>query len=206
MVQPGYGETWVHPEELDAMVPDAHDLLGDPVTKAAVYDLEQGLQMIAVQRLLPQVLARDIPLRDLLSEWFVRDLHAELYGDLWQWAGRYRLRDTNIGIAPALIGMEMKGALDTILWRFEHTDDLTPRDLGIAVHCEVVRIHPFVDGNGRATRLLADLVYASAQEGDALRQFDWAIDKPEYIRLLQEYDQHRNIADLAAFIPVREVD
>ncbi|WP_251981929.1 Fic family protein [Mycobacterium tuberculosis] len=39
-----------------------------------------------------------------------------------------------------------------------HTDDWTGRQLGIVVHADLVRIHPFTDGNGRTTRLLADLV------------------------------------------------
>ena len=52
-----------------------------------------------------------------------------------------------------MIGMELKGALDTILWRFENTDDLSPRELGIAVHCEVVRIHRIsVAASGAADR------------------------------------------------------
>ncbi|MFF5083844.1 Fic family protein [Actinoplanes sp. NPDC000266] len=38
----------------------------------------------------------------------------------------------------------------------------TPRELGIAAHAEIVRIRPFADGNGRSTRLLADLVFIAA--------------------------------------------
>ncbi|MBL7325420.1 Fic family protein, partial [Escherichia coli] len=48
-------------------------------------------------------------------------------------------------------------------YRWVHTDDWTGRQLGIVVHADLVRIHPFTDGNGRTTRLLADLVYATVQ-------------------------------------------
>lgn len=76
----------------------------------------------------------------------------------------------------------------------------TPRQLGIAVHAEVVRVHPFVDGNGRATRLLADLAFLAAQDGDVVEVYDWHLDKRTYIDLLREYDQHRDVSDLASFI------
>ncbi len=41
---PDYGETPIFDEELDALVPEVRALLGDPITKAAVYDLEQAIQ------------------------------------------------------------------------------------------------------------------------------------------------------------------
>lgn len=62
--------------------------------------------------------------------------------------------------------------MDTIRYRWEHTSDWTARELGIIVHAEVVRIHPFVDDNGRSTRLLADLVFMAAQESEQTQQYD----------------------------------
>ncbi|MFT4136632.1 Fic family protein [Microbacterium sp.] len=73
--------------------------------------------------------------------------------------------------------------------------------LGIAVHAETVRVHPFVDGNGRSTRLL---VFFAAQPDDApIEEYDWVIDKGEYLRLLREHQVTRDPVPLAAFIPVR---
>lgn len=82
-----------------------------------------------------------------------------------------------------------------------HTDDWTGRQLGIVVHADLVRIHPFTDGNGRTTRLLADLVYATVQNPTEL-QYDWELDK----LLLRGYDRDRDIAALAAFIGVRPIE
>ena len=67
-------------------------------------------------------------------------------GDIWTWARRFRRRELNIGVAPKQIAVELRGSLDTIRHRWRHTDDWTPRELGVAVHAETVRIHPFVDG------------------------------------------------------------
>ncbi len=82
---------------------------------------------------------------------------------------------------------------------------MTPRALGIAAHAALVHIHPFVDGNGRVTRLLADLVFLAAQDDDLVLAYDWDIDRRSYIRLLGEYDMTRNPLPLVKFIPVVEL-
>ncbi|MBO0879379.1 MAG: Fic family protein [Mycobacterium sp.] len=51
-----------------------------------------------------------------------------------------------------------------ICYRWQHTSDWRLRQLGIAGHAETVRIHPFTNGNGCSTRLLAGLVFMAAQE------------------------------------------
>ncbi|MGK2853628.1 MAG: hypothetical protein ACSLE3_05885 [Microbacteriaceae bacterium] len=84
---PGYGETPVSGDELDALLPSARELLGAPITLAAVYDLEQAVQ-----------------------------------------------------------------------------------------------------------------------DGEAIRQYDWEIDKTRYISLLRKYDASRDIRELAAFIPIRQLE
>jgi fido (protein-threonine AMPylation protein) len=200
---PGYGETPVPDDELAWLLPDIRDLLGEPVTKAAIYDLEQALQAQTTEQLTSRVLAGSLPLDELLSDHFVRELHKKIYGDVWAWAGRFRKLELNIGVSPSQIAMDLRNSLDTIRWRWEQTDDWSPRVLGIAVHADTVRIHPFTDGNGRTTRLLADLVFIAAQAGEELEQYDWNIDKRRYIGLLREYDAHRNPQGLAEFVEVQ---
>lgn len=80
---------------------------------------------------------------------------------------------------------------------------LTARQLGVATHAELVRIHPFSDGNGRVTRLMADLVFAAAQQLPHTQEYDWDLDKTEYIRLLRAYDLNRDPIPLSEFISVR---
>lgn len=60
------------------------------------------------------------------------------------------------------------------------------------MHAETVRIHPFIDGNGRTTRLLADLVFLAAQGDESPEPYDWAVDKDRYIALLREYNRPRS--------------
>lgn len=132
-----------------------------PITRAAVYDLEQGLQDRVFDELMPSALDGSLPLDELLSDYFVRNLRGRMFGPVWNWAGRWRRLELNVGVAPEQIAVDLRSALDSIAYRWEHTNDWTPWQLGIVVHAETVRIHPFVDGNGRTTRFLADLVFAA---------------------------------------------
>jgi fido (protein-threonine AMPylation protein) len=109
------------------------------------------------------------------------------------------------GVAPERIAIELRTALENIGYRWEHTADWTPRELGIVAHAEAVRIHPFTDGNGRTTRLLADLVFITAQD-PAEFQYNWDVDKRRYIELLRDFDQNRDVTDLAAFIGIEPIE
>lgn len=200
---PGYGETPVSDEDLEALLPVTRALLGEPLTKATVYDLEQAIQDQIAEELLIAVLEGALPVADLLTDVFLRELHRRLYGEIWTWAGAFRPRELNIGVAPEQIAMELRGSLETLRYRWEHADNCTARELGIATHAEGVRIHPFTDGNGRATRLHADLVFLSAQDAETPQLYDWQLGKRTYIDLLREYDRHHDPRELAAFIGTR---
>ncbi|MCJ1706188.1 Fic family protein [Microbacterium sp. VKM Ac-2923] len=206
MLNPAYGETPLDADEADALTSTARAMLGDDPDKADVYAIEQDISDEVGIVLLQEILDGGLGLTEMFDDQFVRRLHRTLYGDIWQWAGTYRLTEKSVGIDPAYIAVELRQSLDSIAYRWSHTNDWSPRELGIAVHAEVVRIHPFVDGNGRATRLLADLVHTAAQgESDSFFVYDWDVDKRAYIDLLRSYDVSRNSGPLAAFIPVTEV-
>ena len=152
-LSPGYGHTPSAYEALEQLTGEARATLGpEQISKAAVYDLEQAVQDEVAEQLLGQVVAGSLRLGYLLTDSFVRQLHRSLYGDIWRWAGVYRTLELNIGIAPEQIAAELRASVETLHYRWEHTSDWTGRQLGIAAHAETVRIHPFTDGNGRATR------------------------------------------------------
>jgi fido (protein-threonine AMPylation protein) len=204
-LEPGYGETPIPGDELAALLPHVIDTLTAPITRADIYDLETAVLQDVTETQLAAAIDGSLTLDDLLNEYFLRDLHTQLYGDIWTWAGRLRQREVNIGVAPEQIAVELRTVMGNISYRWEHTTDWTPRQLGIAVHAETVRVHPFTDGNGRTTRLLADLVFIAAQD-DAELQYNWDIDKRGYVHLLREFDRHRNVTDLATFIGVQPIE
>lgn len=206
-LEPDYGGTLLSYEEAEALTPEARTLLGDPIRKADLYDLEQRIQVEVADEWWGNLLNLNVPVRDLLNDHFARDLHRRLYAPVWEWGGRQRSRETNIGIAPEHITVEMRNALDDLSYQWEHQTGIDARTLGIATHAALVRIHPFVDGNGRVTRLLADLVYLAAQTGwEPIHAYDWEIDRSTYIRLLRKYDTTRGPSALAEFIPVLNLE
>ena len=87
---------------------------------------------------------------------FLFELHRRMFGDVWKWAGTQRRRVTNIGVEPAQIVTVTKQALDDAVWW--HRQDVFDVDERAArIHGRLVAVHPFPNGNGRCTRLLADL-------------------------------------------------
>jgi fido (protein-threonine AMPylation protein) len=44
----------------------------------------------------------------LLDDLMMRNLHRDMYGDVWRWAGKYRSRDLNIGIAFEQVATRVK--------------------------------------------------------------------------------------------------
>lgn len=69
-------------------------------------------------------------------------------------------------------------------------------------HHELVKIHPFVDGNGRTTRLFADLLLASLN--DPPQVFNWQ-DTPEYVPLLRVADITLDYAALVDHVGTRAI-
>ena len=97
--------------------------------------------------------------RNLLTEEFLRQLHRRLFGNVWSWAGDFRRTERNIGIDPVWISVELGKVLDDARYWTEH-ETFPPDEIAVRLHHRLVTIHPFPNGNGRTTRLMADLVVA----------------------------------------------
>ena len=93
---------------------------------------------------------------DILTDDFVRTLHRRLFGEVWDWAGTYRLREKNIGIEPYQISMQLRILLDDArFWAKSGTFD--PLEAGARFHHRMVQIHLFPNGNGRHARIATDI-------------------------------------------------
>lgn len=88
---------------------------------------------------------------------FVISLHKALFGDVWEWAGTFRLRELNIGVDPLKISTDLHDFLeDAKCWiEFKHFDHL---ELSARIQHRLVQIHPFANGNGRHSRVFTDVV------------------------------------------------
>lgn len=97
----------------------------------------------------------------LLDDMTLRVIHKEMFGDVWEWAGAYRRLMTNIGVMPEQVPVRTRElCLNTrVMAEFCDRDNAWDCDeLACRFHWELVRVHPFLNGNGRHARMVADLL------------------------------------------------
>lgn len=96
----------------------------------------------------------------ILTEKFIKDLHKKMYNDVWKWAGEFRKTDKNIGIKWTQIGLELKNLIDDTKYWIENKT-YSPEEIAIRFKHRIVAIHCFPNGNGRHSRLMADIIMES---------------------------------------------
>jgi Fic-DOC domain mobile mystery protein B len=139
--------------------------------------------------------------RDPLSEKFVKDLHRRMLGDVWRWAGKFRTSARNIGIDYWQIPVALRQLLDDAKAWIEY-GTYAPDEIAVRFHHRLVQIHPFPNGNGRHSRLMADLL--AMQLGR--ERFSWGrgslrtagAARARYVEALRAADDH-DIAPLLVF-------
>lgn len=101
--------------------------------------------------------SRAVQAIDLLNDDFAKSLHKQMFGDVWSWAGTHRQRESNLGVTPHQIQTDLRTLLDDARYWLKHRT-YERDELAVRVHHRLVAIHPFPNGNGRHTRLMADLL------------------------------------------------
>lgn len=154
------GATPLDDEDLDGLIPDFVATRGD-LNLVEFENIARALPWAHDQ-------ARQGGPKAVLRHSFIFDVHKRMFGDVWRWAGTQRRRGTNIGVEPYLIAERVTQAVGDAVWW--HDNSVYGSDeLAIRLHHRLVVVHPFPNGNGRCTRLMADLYLASIKA----RGFDW---------------------------------
>ena len=107
--------------------------------------------------------------KDILTDDFAIELHRRLFGDVWEWAGRYRKTGKNIGVDPVQIAVQLRGAMADAQYWVDHRT-YQPVEAAARLHHRVVFVHPFSNGNGRHARIMADAVLEKIYDANAI---DW---------------------------------
>jgi Fic-DOC domain mobile mystery protein B len=114
-------------------------------------------EQLNIEQAIQWTFGKKVYANDLLSEKFIKDLHKRMYGDVWKWAGSFRNTEKNLGIKSFLISVQLKQLLDRALFWYEN-NIFTPDEMAVRFKHELVSIHCFANGNGRHSRLMADLI------------------------------------------------
>lgn len=139
--------------------------------------------------------------KEIFGEVFLRQLHKQMFGETWKWAGNFRKSDKNIGVDWIHVSIELKKLLDDVRYQVEH-GTFPADEIAVRFHHRLVAIHPFPNGNGRHARMMADLLV----ERLGKPRFSWGsqslVDandtRKNYIAALQAADM-RDIAPLLGF-------
>ncbi len=119
-------------------------------------ELDQ-FEQLNIQKATQWTLTRKFSKRDILTEDFVKRVHKKMYGDVWAWAGEFRKTNKNLGVNWPLVAMQLRQLLqDCTYWIDQGT---YPADeAAVRFKHRLVSIHCFSNGNGRHSRLMADIV------------------------------------------------
>ena len=147
-------------------------------------------ELILLEKLYNAILLQDFPDRALtvadLKTW-----HRRWLGNIYDWAGEERSVNLSkdefpfaaAGQIPKLLADFQRLCLD----RFtpcHNLDDESIIDAIATTHVEFILVHPFREGNGRLSRLLADVMATQAGFGP-LDYSAWDADKEAYFAAIQ---------------------
>jgi len=110
-----------------------------------------------------------------LLESTILGLHKRMFDRTWEWAGRYRTSDKNIGVYWAEIGVEVRKFVGDAVYGLAHAVSSVD-EAAARLHHRLVLIHPFPNGNGRHARLWCDLLLR--QNGRPM--FSWRSDELDW--------------------------
>ena len=138
----------------------------------------------------------------LTSDAYLARLHKRMFGDVWSWAGKWRSSETNIGVPPHEIAVRLRQFLGDVAYWLAH-ESYPAGELPVRYHHGLVQIHPFANGNGRHTRLAADLMCRQL----GIAPFTWGRDsldaagatRQTYLSALRAADQY-DFGPLLAFV------
>jgi len=114
-------------------------------------------EQLGVEKANEWLLTRKLSISKILTEEFVKDLHKRMFSDIWKWAGEFRKTNKNIGVDKIMIGIELKKLLDDCTYWIEKKV-FSEDEIAIRLSHRMVSIHPFANGNGRHSRLIADVL------------------------------------------------
>ncbi len=133
-------------------------------------------------------------------DWLFR-LHYEMLHEVWEWAGKPRTRELNIGVTWSDVPQQL-GALVLDLETWCESSQVSLIEQSARLHHRAVWIHPFYNGNGRWARMLAG-IWLRLHSGPLLNWPEEHIEEASIIR--DEYLATLRKADEGNFAPLTEL-
>ncbi len=138
------GATPLDADELASLIP-RHITAQAELNEWEQLNIEQGEAWARRQR------------KNILDETFVRELHRQMFGETWSWAGSFRKSNKNIGVEWQQVAVKLRDLINDARYQIDHAI-YPPDEIATRFHRRLVAIHPFPNGNGRHARTMADLL------------------------------------------------
>lgn len=151
------------------------------------------LEQLNIEKAIKWLIGRKFSAEEVLSEAFMKKLHKKMFGDVWKWAGKFRQSEKNIGVKWITIGREVKVLCDDALFWIMH-ETFPKAEIALRFKHRLVSIHCFPNGNGRHSRIMADVLM---EKVFTLPAFSWSAgdlvsastERQLYIAALRAADQ-----------------
>jgi len=145
-------------EYIDGQTPlDEHEIEGLLIPAIATRGELDEFEQQNIEQAVQWVLMRSFKAELIFTEEFIREVHKRMYGQVWKWAGEIRKTNKNIGVDKWQINTELKHLVaDAAYWIENKT--YTPEEIAMRFKHRIVSIHCFANGNGRHSRLMADII------------------------------------------------
>jgi Fic-DOC domain mobile mystery protein B len=125
-------------------------------TRGELDEFEQANIQEAIEWTLKNKFTKD----EILTEDFVLLVHKKMFYEVWEWAGSKRKTNKNIGVDKFQISTELKILVeDCTYWVDNKT--FSSDEIAIRFSHRLVKIHVFPNGNGRHSRLMADILISN---------------------------------------------
>jgi Fic-DOC domain mobile mystery protein B len=159
-------------------------------------------EQLNIEKAIAWIMGIKLKKEKILSEEFIKTLHKKRLGNVWALAGEFRKSEKNIGVKWINIRVDLKTLLDDTKFWIENAT-YPPDEIAIRFKHRLVNIHCFPNGNGRHSRIMADVIIESIF-GEKI--FSWNQSnmvkadevRKEYIRSIREGDKG-NIEPLIKF-------
>jgi len=102
-------------------------------------------------------LGRSFKADNVFTEAFLKTVHKRMYDNVWAWAGEFRHTNKNIGVDKWQIPTELRALLEDVKYWYT-SGTYSSDECTIRFKHRLVSIHCFPNGNGRHSRLIADIV------------------------------------------------
>jgi Fic-DOC domain mobile mystery protein B len=141
------GQTFLDEDEKEGL------LIPTIATRGELDEFEQQ----NIEQAVMWTLMRNFKREHIFSEVFVKEVHRRMFKDVWAWAGDFRKTNKNIGVDKWQVPIELKNLLDDVIY-WADNNIYPPDEIAVRFKHRIVIIHCVPNGNGRHSRLMADII------------------------------------------------